>query len=207
MGLFVSFAFALSVGIIDTGLSDRAKIFDRRVEKTFDFSGSGIRDRHSHGTMVASIILLNSDKTVIPCKATVSRRDHRIALSKSIKCIHAVIKAGARMVNMSFGGLRMSKARKRVIDHYAKHGVKFFASHGNRYGGRPSYPGRLKNVCSVKSLNKYGKVARHSSRGKACAEELGVSVPAYDRRGGRTFCTGSSCASPLWLAKQGEVLP
>lgn len=194
-------ARAVSVGVIDTGITPKAKVFDGRVVKSFDFSGGGTRDRHGHGTMVASIIVENSDKNVIPCNATISRRDHRISLSNSIKCIHATIRAGAREMNMSFGGLFKSRARGRVIDHYSGFGVVFFASHGNRYGGKPSYPGQQKNVCSVKSLNKFGEIARHSSRGKACREELGVRVPAWNTRGRRTYCTGTSCASPLALAK------
>ena len=193
--------FALTVGVIDTGLTDKAKVFKSRVVAKYGFGRAGTKDRHGHGTMVSSIIVENSDKNVISCNASVSRWDHRISLSNTLKCIHKTIANGARQINMSFGGLNPSRARKRVVDYYHRNGVVFAASHGNRYGGKPSYPGQQENVCSVQSLNKRGKIARHSSSGTPCAQELGVNVPAWSTKGRRTYCTGSSCASPLWLAK------
>lgn len=195
IGLHANKGFAGPVCIIDSGIREIASIFDGRIIKKHDCTGEGIIDRHagSHGTGTAGVVARYSDKNLLICKSLKGSQGLGYT-SASVCCINWCAKSGANIVSMSFGGKRKSRIRERVINSYADK-ITFVASHGNRKGGPPSYPGQLENVISVAGVDKNGKLYKFNSGGKYGATGRGC-LWTYDRRGKLVWRCGSSFAAP-----------
>lgn len=193
--------FAARLCLIDTGVRDRAAVFKNRIVAKYDCTGEGVRDRHvgSHGTGTAGVAAEYSDHDLVICKALAGRRGLG-KLTASLCCIRKCVDQGrADWVSMSFGGVKKSRVREKMVNEYAAKGVRFSASHGNRYGGPPSFPGQLANVVSVRGVDKNGTPYKFNSGGKWGAEALGC-LYTYDSRGRMVWRCGTSFANPLWAA-------
>lgn len=201
IGLHVNNGFAAKVCVIDTGITPKSRVFKNRIKATYDCTREGIRDRHvgSHGTAVASVIAKHSKHDLYICKAGKGSKGETYH-SASICCIHRCAKWDVDWMSMSFGGTKKSRIREKVIQKYYADGIKFSASHGNRYGGLPSYPGQLDEVISVRGVDKHGNPYKYNSSGQWDAQALGC-MYVYDRRGRSVWRCGSSFANPFYVAQ------
>ena len=177
------------VAVIDSGVDGSHPDLNPRIETGKSFvGGSWRKDQHGHGTFVAGIIAaetsnaegisgigLGTDLLV----AKVVRDDGSISLEAEAAAIKWAVQQDAKVINLSFGGVRDPRNRKRdtfsrleadAIEYAVQHGVVVVAAVGNgdqaprmpwRYA---SYPAALPHVIGVSALGRDGSVPAFSNR-------------------------------------------
>lgn len=177
------------VAVIDSGIDATHPDLVGRIESGKSFvGGSWRKDTHGHGTFIAGIIAaetgnaegisgigLGTDLLV----AKVVREDGSISLEAEALAIKWAVRQGARVINLSFGGVRDPANRKRdtfsrleaeAIEWAVRHGVVVVAAVGNgdQAPSMPwsyaSYPAALPHVIGVSALARDGSVPTFSNR-------------------------------------------
>jgi subtilisin family serine protease len=177
------------VAVIDSGIDATHPDLVPRIESGKSFVGSSWRkDPHGHGTFVAGIIAaetsnadgiagigLGTDLLV----AKVVRDDGSISLEAEAKAIRWAVQQGAKVINLSFGGMRdpsnskrdtFSRLEAEAIEWAVRHGVVVVAAVGNgdQAPSMPwsyaSYPAALPHVIGVSALARDGSVPSFSNR-------------------------------------------
>ncbi len=177
------------VAVIDSGIDAAHPDLVQRIESGQSFvGGSWQKDAHGHGTFVAGIIAaetgnaegiagigLGADLLV----AKVVRDDGSISLEAEAKAIRWAVRQGAKVINLSFGGVRDPSNSKRdtysrleaeAIEWAVRHGVVVVAAVGNgdQAPSMPwsyaSYPAALPHVLGVSALARDGSVPAFSNR-------------------------------------------
>lgn len=176
------------VAVIDSGLDLTHLEFEGRVALARTFVGGDIADRQGHGTFVAGIIgaALNNGQGVAGMAfsaqlviAKVVRADGTISPDAEAKAIRWAVDSGARVINLSLGGLRdpldpkrdtYSRSEQEAIAYaYAKGAVIVAAvGNGDQAPKTPwsyaSYPAALPHVIGVGALAQDGSVPSFSNR-------------------------------------------
>jgi hypothetical protein len=177
------------VGIIDSGIDGTHPEFAGKVVGARSFvGGSGLTDRVGHGTFVAGEIAaaLNNNQGIagiaFPAEllvAKVVRPDRSISLEAEAQAIRWAVDRGARVLNLSLGGLRDPRDPDRdtysaleadAVDYAAKHGVVLVAAVGNSDQAPQSpwpyasYPAALPHVLGVSAIARDGSVPSFSDR-------------------------------------------
>jgi hypothetical protein len=175
------------VAVIDSGLDVDHPEFVGRVVLTQSFVGGDVADREGHGTFVAGIIAASLGNgqgiagIAFPAQlliAKVVRADGTIAPNAEAKAIRWAADNGARVINLSLGGLRnprdlkqdtYSPAEQDAVSYaYAKGAVVVAAvGNGDQAPKSPwdfaSYPAALPHVIGVSALAQDGSVPAFSN--------------------------------------------
>ena len=176
------------VAIVDSGLDVDHPEFAGRVVLQRSFIGGDVLDREGHGTFVAGIIAaaLGNGQGIagiaFPAQlmiAKVVRSDGTIPPAAEAKAIRWAADNGARVINLSLGGLRDPRDRRRdtyspveqeAVEYAYAHGAVLVAAVGNgdQAPTTPwdfaSYPAALPHVIGVGALAQDGSVPAFSNR-------------------------------------------
>lgn len=177
------------VAVIDSGIDAGHPEFAGKIVAAKSFvGGSALKDEQGHGTFVAGLIaaavnnaegiagLAPSAELLI---AKVVTADRNISVEAEAKAIRWAVENGARVINMSLGGVRdpldpdrdtFSPLESAAIAYAVSRGVVVVAAVGNsdqapetpwRYA---SYPAALPHVLGVSALARDGSAPVYSNR-------------------------------------------
>ncbi len=180
---------AVRVAVIDSGIDGEHPEFQGKIVLARSFvGGSALTDRHGHGTFVAGEIASATDNGEgiagigLPVEllvAKVVRPDRTVSIEAEAQAIRWAVDHGARVVNLSLGGLRdpvdprrdtYSSVEAGAVEYAAGQGAVLVAAVGNgdQAPGLPwayaSYPSALPHVIGVSALARDGSVPDFSNR-------------------------------------------
>ena len=179
---------AVKVAIIDSGIDVTHPDLADRILLTRSYVGGSVADAEGHGTFIAGEIaaaINNADGIAgiaFPADlivAKVVRADGSVSLEAEAKAIRWAADQGARVINLSLGGLRDPRDQTRdtysaleaaAVDYAATKGAVLVAAVGNNDQAplKPwpyaSYPAALPHVIGVSSLAHDGSVSTFSDR-------------------------------------------
>ena len=176
------------VAVIDSGIDLMHPDLVRRVALAKSFVGPSAQDTRGHGTIVAGVIAAELDNStgiagLAPAAellvAKVVSPAGTIAVEAEAKAIRWAVDNGARVINISLGGLRdprrpsrdtYSRLEEEAIRYAVKHGVVVVAAVGNADQAPrtpwtfASYPAALPHVLGVSALTRSGGSPGFSNR-------------------------------------------
>ena len=179
------------VAVIDSGIdAGHPELRDKILDARSFVGGSAREDSAGHGTFVAGLIaatvgnaegvagMAPSAELLI---AKVVKEDGSIDVGAEARAIRWAVDEGARVINISLGGLRDPRDRERdtfspievaALDYAHRRGVVVVAAVGNSDGAptQPwpfaSYPAALPHVLGVSALARNGSSPTFSNRDK-----------------------------------------
>jgi subtilisin family serine protease len=181
--------FAVKVAVIDSGVDGSHPEFAGRIVAARSFvGGSPYRDEQGHGTFVAGEIAaspfngegiagLAFNASLMIGK--VVRADGTVSLSAEVAAIHWAVDNGARVINLSLGGVRdpldpsldtYSPLEQAAIAYATSKNVVVVAAVGNgpqspaTPWGFAHYPAALPHVIGVSAVRQDGSVPDYSNR-------------------------------------------
>jgi subtilisin family serine protease len=179
----------VKVAIIDSGVDATHRDLQGKVFQARSFvGGSSATDSTGHGTFVAGIIAASIDNGEgiagigFPAQllvAKVVRPDRSISLEAEADAIRWAVDHGARVINLSLGGVRdplnpdrdtFSRVEADAVSYAARKGAVLVAAVGNgdMAPNMPwpyaSYPAALPHVIGVSALGRDGSVPSFSDR-------------------------------------------
>src|ERR671930_610657 len=176
------------VAVIDSGIDGGHPDLAARVVAAKSFvGGNPLTDEEGHGTFVAGEIAAVTDNGLgiagiaFPAKLVVAKvvRSDEIPLGAETAAIRWAVNQGARVINLSLGGLRdprdplrdsFSPSEASAIDYAVTHGAVVVAAVGNgdQAPRTPwpyaSYPAALPRVIGVSAFARDGSVPAFSNR-------------------------------------------
>ena len=163
----------VKVAVLDTGISGTHIDLKGRVKRRVNFVDGSRRGMDGHGTHVAGIIAaIVNNRGIVGVAPAVELYDLRAFgpdgtanISDIIEGINWAIEHKIDIINMSFGTEENNFALRNAIRQAHKAGIIMVASAGNN-GKSLEYPAAYKEVISVGAIDKNGKLADFSSRGK-----------------------------------------
>ena len=199
---------SIIIAVIDTGVDYRHEDLAGKVIKGYDFVNEDFDpiDDNGHGTHVAGIAgaITNNERGVAGvCQncsilaIKVITADGSGANSWIANGIANAVNLGARVINLSLGGLDNSNTIRMAVEQAYQQGVVVIAASGNDGNGVPLYPAVLPEVIAVGATNRYGERASFSSYGN----HLALVAPGeaiYSTVAGNSYdaWNGTSMASP-----------
>ncbi len=178
----------IPVAVIDSGVDTGHPELARKVLGAKSFVGGSARqDTLGHGTFVAGLIAAGVDNGIgiaglAPSAellvAKVVTRSRAIPVEAEAKAIRWAVENGARVINMSLGGVRdpldpsgdtYSRLEADAIAYAVSNGAVVVAAVGNSPDGQApgkyaSYPAALPHVLGVSATNDTGDVPDFSNR-------------------------------------------
>lgn len=178
----------VKVAVVDSGVDCSLPDFQGRIAEARSFvGGNPCTDTEGHGTFVAGIIAANMDSVGIVgmayssqlLVAKVVKSDGTIPLQAEANAIRWAADSGARVINLSIGGLRDPVHRDRdtysaleqsAVEYANAKGALLVAAVGNgdEAYSEPwpyaSYPAALPHVVGVSALTRSGNVPDYSNR-------------------------------------------
>jgi subtilisin family serine protease len=191
------------VGIIDSGIDGSHPEFPRQhiwQARTW-VGGSALSDEEGHGTFVAGEIAAAIDNNegiagmAFPAQLVIAKiagADETIDVHDEAQAIRWAVDVGARVINLSIGGLRnpfnprvdtFSKEEAAAIEYAVRHNVVLVAAVGNSDEAPQSpwpyasYPAALPHVLGVSALTPAGNVPAFSNRDRIYND---ISAPGQD---------------------------
>jgi len=176
------------VAVIDSGIDLGHPDLAPHVAAARSFVGGTVQDTRGHGTIVAGIVAAAIDNDIgiaglAPgaelLVAKVVAPDGTISVQAEARAIHWAVDNGARVVNVSLGGLRdprnpsrdtYSRLEQEAVAYAVRHGAVVVAAVGNsdqapRTPWRfASYPAALPHVLGVSALARSGASPAFSNR-------------------------------------------
>ena len=176
------------VAVIDTGIDFSHPELAGRIAATRSFVGGSVSDTQGHGTFVAGEIAAAIDNSrgiagLAPSArlliAKVVDENGQVSPRSEARAIRWSVRHGARVVNVSLGGIRdpqdpkhsgFSPAEQRAIDYATRNGALVVAAVGNstfapiQPWSYASYPSALPHVLGVGSYGHDGDVSLFSNR-------------------------------------------
>lgn len=177
------------VAVLDTGVDARATGLAGVVVPGRSFvpgSPDPARDEDGHGTHVAGLIAAvagggfadggASAVRILP--VTIADAQGRTTTTALVRGLRYATAAGARIVNISFGGRGHSDREQDAIDGAVRAGVLVVVAAGNTGGraGPPEYPGAYRQVVAVGAVGDSGRPLPLSQRGP----QVSVAAPGQD---------------------------
>ncbi len=179
------------VAVIDSGIDGGHPEFQGRIADWKSFVGtSALQDTQGHGTFVSGVIAatVNNEQGIAGMApavellvAKVVAADGTIDIEAEAKAIRWAVRGGARVINMSLGGLRdprnaaldsFSPLEAAAIGFAIERGVVVVAAVGNGDSAprQPwpyaTYPAALPHVLGVSALGRNGSSPAFSNRDK-----------------------------------------
>lgn len=179
----------VKIAVVDSGIDVTHPDLASRIFLSRSFVGGSVADVQGHGTFVAGEIAAATNNAegiagmaFFPAQlivAKVVRRDGTISLEGEAAAIRWAVDEGARVINLSLGGLRdpsnlsrdtYSPLEASAVDYAAAKGVLLVAAVGNSDQAPvspwpfASYPAALPHVVGVSSLARDGSVSVFSDR-------------------------------------------
>lgn len=202
------------VAVVDSGVAVNHRDLRRKVGARYDFRNNNgtVEDLNGHGTHIAGIVAARTNNkigvaggcpkcTIIAAKAldkNLSGFDSDIA-----QAINWSVNRGARVVNLSLGGLGEKSVLKEAIDYANRRGAVVVAAGGNYGDGRTVYPAAYNNVVAVSYTDARDRRSPNSSYGRW----MNVAAPGVNIvstvPGGYQARSGSSFSSPHAAALAG----
>jgi Subtilase family len=188
------------VAVIDSGIDGEHPELAAKVAAAESFvGGSPLVDRAGHGTFVAGLIAAGVDDVGIAgmapaaelLVAKVVNADDLIDVEAEVKAIQWAVRNGAKVINMSLGGVRdprdpardaYSALEAQAIGWAHGKGVVIVAAVGNntdvpaRAWPYASYPAALPHVLGVSALTRAGAVPIYSHRDRIYND---ISAPGH----------------------------
>ncbi len=179
---------AVRVAVIDSGIDLGHPDLTGRIAAARTFVGGTPRDTSGHGTVVSGVIAAKAENGIgiaglAPAAellvAKVVEPDGTIPIEAEVRAIRWAVNEGARVINMSLGGVRdpsnpdndtYSRLEADAIASAVSHGVVVVAAVGNgdqapaepwRYA---FYPAALPHVLGVSAVARDGSVPGYSNR-------------------------------------------
>ena len=177
------------VAVLDSGVDSSHPDLESQIADGRSFvSSTWESDTNGHGTFVAGEIAaaLNNGTGIagigFPAElliAKIVRADGTISPDAEARAIHWAVDRGARVINMSFGGVRdphdpsldtYSPLEAAAVQYAVSKGVLVVAAVGNADSaptepwGYAGYPAALPHVLGVSALNRDGTVPNFSNR-------------------------------------------
>ncbi len=199
------------VAVVDSGVAAGHPDLRGKVADRYDFqnNNSTVEDLNGHGTHVAGIIGARTNNRVgvaggcPKCKIIAAKaldkdlngRDSNIA-----QAINWSVNRGAKVVNLSLGGLGKKSILKEAIDYANRKGAVVVAAGGNYGNGKPVYPAAYNNVISVAYTDARDRRSPNSSYGgwqnvAAPGVNIVSTVPGgYQSRSGSSFSSPHAAA-------------
>ncbi len=191
-------AGAITIAVVDTGADVSAPDLRAKSPATHSIVNgtANVRDRNGHGTFVASLAAgsvsngegiagFGGDARLLVVQA--GGADGSFTDVDEAAAIVYAVDHGAKIVNLSLGGVETSATERRAVEYAAAHGVLLVAAAGNEYedGNPVEYPAAL-----LQPPGSFG------------VGGVGLSVGASTQRG--TRASFSNTGSHLSLAAPGE---
>jgi subtilisin family serine protease len=179
----------VKIAVVDSGIDGGHPEFQGRIAVARSFvGGSPLTDEQGHGTFVAGVIAagLNNGQGIagiaFPAQlivAKVVRTDGSISLDAEAQAIRWATDEGARVINLSLGGVRdpvdrsqdtYSQEEADAVEYAVRAGVVVVAAVGNADQAPTtpwpyaSYPAALPHVLGVGALDRNGDVPDFSDR-------------------------------------------
>jgi hypothetical protein len=180
---------SVRVAVLDSGVDSTHPDLESQIVdgKTF-VNSSWETDTNGHGTFVAGEIAAETNNGTgiasvgFPVElliAKIVRSDGTISPDAEARAIHWAVDRGARVINMSFGGVRdphdkgidtYSPLEAAAVQYAVSKGALVVAAVGNADSaptepwGYAGYPAALPHVLGVSSLNRDGTVPNFSNR-------------------------------------------
>jgi subtilisin family serine protease len=178
----------VKVGIVDSGIDIGHPEFEGKIAAQRSFVGGDVTDEEGHGTFVAGEIAAAVDNgqgiagMAFPAQlvvAKVVRGDGSISLDAEARAIRWAVDQGARVINLSIGGVRdpldprvdsYSPLEEAAVDYAEDHGALVVAAVGNSDQAPSipwsyaSYPAALPHVVGVSALAPDGTIPAFSNR-------------------------------------------
>ena len=178
----------VKVAVVDSGIDITHPDLATRVFAARSFVGGSVADVQGHGTFVAGEIAAATNNTegiagiAFPAQlliAKVVRSDGTISLEAEARAIRWAADQGARVINLSLGGLRdprnpsrdtYSPLEEAAVEYAVSKGVVVVAAVGNsdQAPSSPwpyaSYPAALPHVIGVSSIGRDNSVSSFSDR-------------------------------------------
>jgi subtilisin family serine protease len=176
-----------TIAVVDTGANLRAADLAGRRVQTYDVRSRGhdVRDASNHGTIVASIIA-RADGAARLLVIRAGSSSGAFSDTNEAAAIRYAVDHGARIVNLSLGGPRTSKAERAAVQYAIARGVLLVAAAGDDYASRPEYPAALLGAdgLAVAAIRPDGSHADFSNTGPW----VSIAAPGEE---------GTSFAAPL----------
>jgi subtilisin family serine protease len=176
------------VAVIDSGVDAGHPELQGRIVAARSFVGGSVADRQGHGTFIAGMIAASANNAVgiaglgLPVELVVARivtADGRIPIDAEAAAIRWAADQGARVINLSIGGLRdprdpgrdtYSAAEAAAVRYAWSRGAVLVAAVGNADQAPTerwpfaSYPAALPHVIGVSAYGRDGSVPPFSNR-------------------------------------------
>ena len=208
-----SFGLGVKIAILDTGVASHPAFQSTiRSINLVDIPGDPAA-LNGHGTAVASLIIGNGSLTpgVAPGAEIISVRiANDLGVSDSFllaQGIIAAVDAGARLVNISLGGLGQSTILNKAIAYAQERGALIFAAAGNNGIDQVYYPAANDGVIAVGAVDAEGNHLDFSNTGS----QIDISAPGYMVNAAwpgdlTAMVTGTSFSTPIIVGAVAAVM-
>jgi thermitase len=206
------------IAIVDTGIDYTHEDLAGKVIKGYDFVNEDFdpKDDNGHGTHVAGITgaIANNGKGIAGVCPGCSLLAVKVvtaggagANSWIANGIANAVNLGARVINLSLGGLDSSNTIKLAVEQAYQNGVVIVAASGNDGNSIPMYPAAFPEVIAVGATDRSGDRASFSNYGSHL-ELMAPGQAIYSTLPGNSYeaWNGTSMACPHVAGLAGLIL-
>lgn len=197
----------VKVAIVDSGIDANHPELKGRLAPGYNFlsRNTDTQDLSGHGTMVAGVTLLAGGggcedrlRGMIMLMPLVVSDSSGTAASRTIaEAVRYAADKGARIINVSYGGLSDPEVLQRAVDYAWNRGAVVFAAAMNDASGHPFFPAACDKVVAVAATGLNNVRADFSNYGDWITLAAdGTLVPTTTKGGGYASVNGTSYASP-----------
>lgn len=162
-------ASSVTIAVIDTGADLTAPDLAAKAPASYNVfnDGADVRDLHGHGTFVASIAGgsvtngegiagFGGDAKLLIVQS--GRADGSFTDVDEADAIVYAVNQGAKVINLSIGGVETSAVERKALEYAAEHGVLVVAAAGNEFedGNPVEYPAALLQPVGSKGRGGWG---------------------------------------------------
>ncbi len=205
---------AIKIAVIDTGIDQNHEDISSKVVDSHNCTSSPtLDDLYGHGTHVAGIAAASTNNSIgVAGVGYTASLINAKALGDNgsgyyswiADCITWAANNGAKVINMSLGAPRKSRALEDAVNYAWNHGVVLVAAAGNSGNSSPTYPAYYTNVIAVAATDNNDAKPSWSSYGRwVDVAAPGVNVwstfPNHSNVLGKTnygYGSGTSMATP-----------
>lgn len=204
----------IKVAVIDTGLN--MELFKNKItlckDGHKDFTGTGLKDTHGHGTHISGLIEKHAGKSSY-CQIIMKYYDPKAFgqsnIDNTVKAFELAIELGVDVINYSGGGMEPNDREKAAVLRALDKGIKVVAAAGNEHCDLDTkckyFPAMYDDRISiVGNLDSNRVPAESSNSGSVVTHwEIGVDVESYCAATGLPNCkmTGTSQSTAIHSGK------